>query len=406
MAVPDTGRNIMNYKNFEYVLALAHKPSSSQSISDWKPFGKTTLDDIINHYNEGCVKELKKIPWADNLIEQYGQFLALMNYDLSEVDTIDLASFDKVKFILADLGSISGASDPVEQVKASMNQARGVYYLAQISNKPDTPSQMRRFTPSPVYPSNPEVFDTQDSLEQWLATFYRLYRVAASVAPPPPPPAGQEESGGPDDPSGQGGRGPVNVGESRPDRGSLGSASGTWNHLFMSYQPANVFVAGFDEHRHERSFVDIISEVRDSAIQNEYSEEQTRTLARKAILQESVLGDVRNYIASDLDLLDDKQIALESLRKPIGEITIGDKYSGGKSMINLVAVKLAEPLKTLSKRQSEICSELGLGAKTVSVISPSQHDRIKQMAGWEGTFEASEINVTLPFNAHDLITLK
>ena len=40
----------MMYKNFEFMLALANKPSNAQSISDWKPFGKATLDEIITNY--------------------------------------------------------------------------------------------------------------------------------------------------------------------------------------------------------------------------------------------------------------------------------------------------------------------------------------------------------------------
>jgi len=382
----------VNRKNLEYVLALASKPTGKPSILDWCPFGKDTLDAIINKHNQDYLASLREIPWSANLIEEYGQFVAVVNYDLSEVDKIDLAQFRSIKFVFANLNEIATAGSAVEQVKAAMNQARRRYYLVQISKKPPRPSELSRFTPSPVYTSRPEVIDDQHKLEQWLAVFYRFYNYAISEAVPPSP-GGQGAQG---IAGGSSASTTALVGESKPR---------SWTRLFMDYRPYELFGGSGEGEGFllRRSPVDIASEVRDTAIQKSFTEKETRALTRKAVLQEKALGYVQASVSNSLDLKTGDELFLDCLRKPMEEMTLDDEYFERTPTLEVMTLKLAQPLAELSTTQSALCSQLRLSKRNRHVLLRSSPATLEKIKALKNVIEMHQAGLTLPFDATDLL---
>jgi hypothetical protein len=384
---------VVNLKNFEYVLVLATKPAGKPSIIDWRPFGQATLDEIINKHNKDNVASLQQTPkWPPNVIEEYGQFMAVANYDLSEMDRIGLAQFRDIKFVFANLEELAAASSTVERVKAAMDQARRVYYLVQISTKPPRPSQLARFTPSPVLPSQPEVIDDQSKLEQWLATLYQFYNYAISETILSPPSSRSGQGGT----SGSSISTAVAVGESKPH---------SWSRLFMDYR-LNDLSAGFEGGEGvllQRSPVDLASEVRDTAIQKGFTEQKTRALARKAVLQAKALSYVRASVLNNLNLKTGDELFLDCLRKPMEDITTDDEYLERTPTIDVVTVKLAQPSAALSKTQSELCAELRLSKTNRHVLLRSSPETLKKIEGLKNIIETHHTGLTLPFDATDLL---
>ena len=379
----------MNLKNFEQVLVLATKPKGKPSIVDWCPFDNVTLDKIINQHNQKSVEFLQqKQKWPQNFIEEFGQFLAVANYDLPEVDGISLAQFQKIKFVFFNLNELATAATAVEHVKAMMNQARRVYYLVQIS-KPVRPTELARFVPSPVLTSQPEVIDDQDKLEQWLADLYRYYDYAISETIESPP-------------SGQGGPG------NSPGSTTVtvtGAKPGSWTRVFMDYRPSDPFARSKSSEGFlpQRSLTDIASQVRDAAVQKRLTETQTRALARKAVLQEEALGYVQASVSNKLDLKTGDELLLDCLRKPVGQIPIEDEYIEKTPTIDVMTVKLAQPFGALSKTQSALCSDLRLDQKNRHVLLRSSPENLKKLEGLKNVIETHNTGLTLPFDASDLL---
>jgi hypothetical protein len=401
----------MEAKNFEYVQVLANKPAGAQSILYWRPFGEATINEIIEKHNKDHVKALREFGWPDNQIEAYGQFMRLTNYDLSEIDMIDLDTFSKVKYVFANLSDLAAAGTAVEHVKANMNQARRKYYLAQFS-KPVRPSERDRFIPSPYLPSRPEVIDDQAKLETWLAELDGIYGFAMGGIQPPPdsgggssrPEGGPKRGPGSGGPQGGGGQGLEGDTSDADLPESTNSQPSSWTELFLGYSrdwlKSDV---GLESVGSPRSLAEIASEVRDTAYERKLSEEDTKALARKAVLQEEILGYVNNSVRDRLGLGITDQLFLDNLRKPLTQITVDDEYKPITETIELLSVRLSEPIGRLSRKHIKIFSELGIDEENSAAIVVTRPEMLRKIEGLGGSAETRHVSLALPFDATDLV---
>jgi len=396
----------MHFKNFEFVLVLANRPAGAPSIMDWRPFGGATLNEIIDKYNNDYVEYFRTIAkWTDQDIEEKGKFLAVANYDLSEVERIDFAKYSTMTFVFANLEDISSTWMAAEHVKRGMNYAHQVYYLVQLS-KPLRPSERDRFLPSFVLPSRPQVIDDQVKLEEWLAGLGQIHRDAIDGATPPPNPGGGGGSGGPHGPGGRAPSGHSSGGDSsiQADLPAGKSKSHSWTQVLAGYRADDL--TGFKPSvsgRPRRSLMDIATEVRDIAYQKRLSREETKALARKAVLQEEFLEYVRASVVHNLDLKTDDVLILDGLRKPMEQITINDSYFPVTDTIELLTVKLAEPIITLSREQSKLCSDLRLNKQNSRAIFVGRPETLKTIEKLKSTVETRLMRLSVPFDATDLL---
>lgn len=365
---------------FESALVLANRRGKS-SVLNWRPFDKTTIDTIIDGHNRRFVEALRdKQHWPENYIDVYAPFVRVENYDLSEVSTMPLKEFPKIKYVFADLEALAaGGMAAARNVAGAMNQAQRVYFLAQLSKKAGQASQADHFRPSPVYVSDPEVIASQSDFEKWLDSLAQITTSIVNEISPPSSP-------------GSSGTGSVSV--------SASKEFASWSHVFVS-QRAKHFASRAIA-LPQPSLARLALGVRDTAVEKEFNLEQTKALARMAALQEEAVGSIRDSVMSDLKSGSSNELFLDSLRKPLRELTIDDLYQKKTATIKLVTAKLVPPFE-LPQSHSELFKGVDLSKENLLVLqgSPEVLDTIKGLKGVTVLQDKKE--VTLPFDASELL---
>lgn len=337
------------FKKFMRLLALADAPEQGRSILDWRPFGKDTLDTIITDHNKRCYDSYLREAWHPQFIEELVEGITIEPRDLSKVSELRKEDFAPVSIIMLDHDAIQGKEKTFNVIKALVNLVGKIkeYFLPQISLRPTDISYFNHFEGLPFTRSNPEIIMDQETFVNWLNLFCRAYRNAIEAVLP---------------------------------------------------APSSPLATPKTTRAYAESIPEVASRVRDAAIIRGLSEEETRTLARQAAMQEFALLQVEENIRTRAR----PRVVLDAIREPVVGMAVEPRvFEPGVETsvlkpVQLVEVYLAAPKDKLTPDERAAVRGLGIRGKTFSAVHPDQPATWKKIRGLKGIVETNTFKAELP----------
>lgn len=306
-------------KKYFYLLALT-KQKENSSVFEWCPFsGGDRLGKIISEHNKRCINYYKQWDWLPKDISEYCRGIKTYSYNPSKIDEI---KFGEISILMIDIDTLfdqnSDNKELIEKIKIKMANANKRYNLIQTSQKKDSISKRGVFKYLPVAPSSPEIFRSQDKLEQYLGNFCEVYGDTVNI---------------------------MLTEKSKIDYLlSNENISAKWDKIDISK---------------------IASDVRDTALAkglNKSNVEEIKTLTYKTTVREhAIVGAVEEFITGKKEQFKSPYYIVTDQIRNIDEIPIEPSYEEpGLKSSSLLLLSLNKQYEKLTKTEKSLVLDLGL----------------------------------------------
>jgi len=323
------------------ILALAYTPKNSSHILRWRPFEKgDTLNNLVNNHNKKCGRILKDYGWLQEDIDKMSEAIAVVPYDLKQVDNLSTIDFKDILILLIDLCAIQGNQEVLDPIKVYMARNKHVYYLTQVSNDPSARSMRENFSSLPVYPyppHSPHVVPDQEAFEHFL-----------------------------------------------------------WYFCMPCLSPADTVGDGngADIQPQVEALSRIADDVRHTAIVRNLSKQETLALARHEVLWERTFAS----IAEQVGLQVGGPVVLTGIRESVMQIGL-TPYLQAPDLreVDVLQLRPTRSMRELTPEQRGIFHDLGIWKKTYTAVEfdkPSTWDLISRLGG---AVEIRRFSAKLPF---------
>ena len=324
------------------LLVLADIPKNGNSIIDWRPFEKNTLEEILVKYNENCIETYKmEVMWSLETIENNVEIIKPMTeVDLSTVFDLRKKHFVNIHFVMIDLDAIAGKKDVLKHIKDCLPHDTPLILL-QVSRTPSNTSYTAYF--QPVVSTMPEIMVDQTTFEGWLnEKVCKRCRISVTARPPE-----------------------WMMGDSK---------------LLEAYL---------------KTLPKIAANVRYAAIKRDLSEEETLALTHRASMQAIVLTRITEQVHTRTNL----DVVLDAIREPVVDMPIELGFqSPALRQVNLVELHVTQPMHELTTKQRNIMFGFGIKEETetfAAVVSdqPTIWDSVGSL---KGVVKATKFSAELP----------
>jgi hypothetical protein len=313
----------------ERILALAYTPANRTRITDWAPFGKNTLAEIVEEHNRKQKQGWEGYPPSH--IDKFMKVFDVVRHDLNAIGKLDQKDYTSVVLLLADRDSDIMHQNPNELnwIRDGLSHAdRGTTYLAQAGQKHE-PKKLVDFFKGRVrpYPSkSPFALNSQAEFEFLLGGF--------NIIPDPYPAAGNRM-----------------IDDLFPPRSVVGR---------RGRRPAQ------KQKEYLSAFAKIRDVVRDTVIEQGLSPEEAQAMARLATQQELALQVVARQVRVQLH---SEQVILDTLRTPAPKLAIDPFQKPVYDEVELVEFRPSQAIGDLSAQKRRILYQLGLTQENYAAVS-------------------------------------
>jgi hypothetical protein len=313
------------FSNYMYLLAVTHIRKYQGSPLDWIPFeGGDSLGKIVEDHNAkcmGCYQELKLLP---EFIEKFGEGISVEMRDLSEIMTLRSADFAKIRILLVDLEALSKQEGDLKHIRTLVSLSLGKqpqwYYLTQVNASAGTKSCTGEFLGLPVMPSNPEVLQTQDELEEFLMQMCKAYRQCVAIS--------------------------YRMAQEHSRQSGAGEG-------------------GLEERIYKATVRRVANDLRDAVIVRGLSDEEGTNLARRALTQEFALAQIAAYVKRETGA----PVVIDALREPLLNMPIEpSEITVPMRPVALVKLELVRDMRRLPSEKRKLLMDLGVRRKGSQAI--------------------------------------
>lgn len=337
----------MDFKQYKRLLVLADAQSKGlMSILQWTPFrGGDTLDEIVQQHNEWIYDRCKKMAVLEEDIPFLGEGIDPMPNDIVNADELRDVDYVSIKILVLDPGVAKPHGDKLNRVKERISRAFVLereqsgkvhfWHLGMLNSKQTDMSDI------PWLKSGPFVrvpLSSQKKFETWLRHFSEHFIVALFEL------------------------------ESMPSFGD--------SKVMLSLL---------------KQYPTVAAEVRDAAMMQKLSLDDTRGLARQAFWQERVLTKIAKDIGSGLEF----QINTEPVRTPLLKMQVTPDFKRLRNT-RLLALELTKPLSECTKEQRIMLKNLGIKGKNIQAVHADRALLQKTVAPFSHIIKATTFSAKLP----------
>ncbi len=336
----------LRFKNYSRLLALAHTPRGRQSVLDWRPFGKTSLGEIVEEHNRKCVALYQSLDWLPEYIAAVGEGIAVNPHDLASIDEVRLTDYKEIKFILIDLAALEPEATVIERIKARMAGHQKPYHLIQTHRgKNGATSMLRKFRPLPVLPARPEIQEQQSQLESYLELFCKFYLTALQNMPSPP---------------------------------LTGAGTQEEMRILRSYAA---------------EISSIADQVRDAAMAYNLTSQQVASLTGRAAMRELALARLKEELRTP----EHDRIILDPIREPVLEAVVeGELVQPVYDTVMMLKVFPKKAIYECGVEEKRALKELGIRGRRFAALHKDQADLRAKLAELGKVLQFTELSVELP----------
>jgi hypothetical protein len=319
-------------KKYMLLLALASPPGASSTILEWVPFPPgLTIGELIEKHNQACYAYYKKIPWDDELIEDWAYGITVVQDSLSNLGELRRKTLEDIDIVIMDLGSVSGIPNEVARFAKKIAPRKRPFYISQVANSPAASSALGPFDTLPAIPSQPPILQKQPELENYLECFYVSYGKAVDCIRQAPLPGGG----------------------SLGDRGD--SLRGELGGFLLTSS-------------HRKLIPKLASELRDAVQMKNLTEKQTEDLARLAVGQEYRFAN----LSKQIELKSGTHVGMTGfnpVRKTILELD-AQRYRKSPQLktTRFLCLSLARDPDKLTDLEQRFLGDLGITKRQTAVV--------------------------------------